>query len=82
MSKLIKNDNTEKIVSALIIALLALTLILFFIALIKTFKNKKKSKDIIDIKSNFDLHKQEMLNVKADTLLLNSMSTNILTTKP
>ena len=82
MSKLIKNENTEKIVSALIIALLALTLILFFIALIKTFKNKKKSKDIIDIKSNFDLHKQEMLNVKADTLLLNSMSTNILTTKP
>ena len=82
MSKLIKNDNTEKIVSALIIALLALTLILFFIALIKTFKNKKKPKDIIDIKSNFDLHKQEMLNVKADTLLLNSMSTNILTTKP
>lgn len=81
MSKLIKNDSTEKIVSALIIALLALTLILFFIALIKTIKNKKKPKNIIDIKSNFDLHKQEMLNVEADTLLLNSMSTNILTTK-
>ena len=84
MTKLIKTDKDRKIaILSLIIALLTLTLIGLFIALIFIKKKKKntKQKNTIDIKNNFDLHEQEMLNVETDTSLFNSISTDILTKK-
>ncbi len=84
MTKLIKTDKDRKIaILSLIIALLTLTLIGLFIALIFLKKKQKntKQKNTIDIKNNFDLHEQEMLNVETDTSLFNSISTDILTKK-
>ena len=84
MTKLIKTDKDRKIaILSLIIALLTLTLIGLFIALIFLKKKQKntKQKNTIDIKNNFDLHEQEMLNVETDTSLFNSISTDKITKK-
>ena len=96
MNTSIENAETKKnrIYYSLIIALLALAVITIFVGLIILIKqnmNEKKQttkketnkqqKNTIDMKTDFELHEQEMLNVETDTSLLNSISTDILTAK-